>query len=208
MSPVPASRRASAPAHIPGGSRLDAALLHFPRSLFPSEHPALQAEMKEPPAALIVVTMLESLELGGTERVLDVGSPSAYTAALLSKLTAEVYTVVDAAELIGPRERDLMTFGCHNVSVVHGKAGAGWQAAAPYQAIFVGAAAHEVPLPLLHQLEIDGRLVIPIGDARAQLLERVRRRRDALESETLGACHLSMLNGADLWPSAFPWSRG
>jgi protein-L-isoaspartate O-methyltransferase len=198
--------QASAPEQTWVSSRLDAALLRFPRSLFPSEHPKLEAELREPPADLAVVTMLEALDLVGTERVLDVGSSSSYAAALLSQLASEVYTVVDAPELVAPRQRELRELGCDNVHVVHSKPGTGWQAAAPYQAILVGAAAQQLPLALLHQLDTGGYLVIPIGDAHAQLLERISKCGDAVRSETLGRCRVAVQKGAAVSPSHFPWS--
>lgn len=151
--------------------------------------------------------MLQALELVGTERVLDVGWSSPYVAALLSQLAAEVYTVVDTSELVAPREEELSALGCSNVHVVSAEACEGWPTSAPYQAILVGGAASEVPLPLLDQLDLGGRLVVPIGDAEGQLLERLLKRRGAVESETLGACHLGLLTGAQASPPSFPWTR-
>jgi protein-L-isoaspartate(D-aspartate) O-methyltransferase len=206
MNNVSASSRTSATGCVPGGSRLDAALLHYPRSRFESEHPSLHAELRESPEALTVVTILEALELRGPERVLDVGSPTSYAAALLSALAVEVYSVVATADQLEVRERELTGLGCRNVRVVQGEAVLGWEAGAPYQAILVGAGAQQVPLALLNQMEIGARLVIPIGDARAQLLERLRKRQGAVQSETLGPCHLKMLPGQRETFSRLPWA--
>ncbi|HEY5376273.1 MAG TPA: hypothetical protein VIK01_21480 [Polyangiaceae bacterium] len=74
----------------------------------------------------------------------------------------------------------------------------------PYQAILVGAAASHVPLELVHQLDLGGRLVISIGNPQAQLLERLHKRQGALDSETLGVCHLRMLADAKHSPSSVP----
>jgi protein-L-isoaspartate(D-aspartate) O-methyltransferase len=186
-------------------SRLRDALVQFPRSLFCSEEPHHESELREPPEDLTVVTMIEALELSGTERVLDLGSPSAYTAAVLSHLAAEVYSVVSEPELAERRGRGLYALGCRNVHVVLSPPPVGWPGAAPYQAIVVGAAAAQVPLELIHQLDLGGRLVISIGDEKEQLLERVYKRQGALKSETLGACHLGMLAGACDTPSLVPW---
>jgi len=71
----------------------------------------------------------------------------------------------------------------------------------------VGAGAPEVSRELVDQLEVGGRLVIPIGDANAQMLECIRKRKDALDSETLGACRMKMLAGAPRSPSIYPWTR-
>lgn len=207
MSSVSAPRIAPATGHLPGGSRLHAALLHFPRSRFASEHPSLEAELREPPEALVLVSMLEALELRGSERILDVGSQTSYASALLSQLAAEVYSLVDTVELAEQRERELTELGCRNVQVVQGDAIVGWQAGAPYQAILVGAGVPQVPVPVLDQLDVGGRLVIPIGDKHAQLLERLRKRPGAVDSETLCACHLRMLAGQRGTPSSFPWTN-
>jgi len=149
--------------------------------------------------------MIEALELAGTERVLELGCPSAYAAAVLSRLAAEVYSVVSEQELAERRGRHLYALGCRNVHVVLSPPQAGWPSAAPYQAIVVGAAAAEVPLELIHQLDLGGRLVISIGDEAGQLLERVYKCQGALKSETLGSCHLGMLADARHTPSLVPW---
>jgi protein-L-isoaspartate(D-aspartate) O-methyltransferase len=188
-------------------SRLRAALLHFPLSRF---HPAAEqheAELEQPPEDLAVVTMLEALELDGTERVLEIGSPTAYLTALLSYLATDVYSLVARAEQAKARERELSALGCRNVHVVRAAPQSGWSAGAPYQAIVVGAAAPELPLELVNQLAVNGRLVIAVGDAHAQLLERLHKRHDTLDSETLGACHLHMLEGEERSLSSFPWSK-
>lgn len=198
---VPASqgRRTSAE------SRLREALVQFPRSLFCTEEPKHESELREPPEELTVVTMIEALELAGTERVLELGAPTAYAAAVLSQLAAEVYAVVSEPELAERRGRDLYALGCRNVHVVLSPPQAGWPAAAPYQAIVVGAAAARVPLELIHQLDLGGRLVISIGDEHGQLLERIYKCQGALKSETLGTCHLGMLAHARHTPSLVPW---
>ena len=198
-SPVSHGRRSSAE------SRLREALVQFPRSLFCTEEPKHESELREPPEELTVVTMIEALELAGTERVLELGCPSAYAAAVLSRLAAEVYSVVSEQELAERRGRHLYALGCRNVHVVLSPPQAGWPSAAPYQAIVVGAAAAEVPLELIHQLDLGGRLVISIGDEAGQLLERVYKCQGALKSETLGSCHLGMLADARHTPSLVPW---
>jgi protein-L-isoaspartate(D-aspartate) O-methyltransferase len=151
------------------------------------------------------VTLLEALELEGTERVLEIGSGTAYTAALLSHLATEVYSVVSEQEAAERRGRHLHALGCRNAHVVLAAPHAGWPTAAPYQAILVAASAAQVPLELIHQLDLGGRLVIPIGDEQAQLLERVYKRQGAVSSETLGACHVAVLTDGPREQSPVPW---
>ncbi|HEX2873437.1 MAG TPA: hypothetical protein VHP33_19395 [Polyangiaceae bacterium] len=177
----------------------------FPRKQFCAASPEHESELQAPPEERTVVTMLEALELNGTERVLEIGSTTAYTAALLSQLSAEVYSVVAEQDAAERRGRHLHALGCRNAHVVLGAPHTGWPSAAPYQAILVGASAAQVPLELIDQLELGGCLVIPIGDEQAQLLERVYKRRGALSSETLGACHVAMLADGPRERSLVPW---
>jgi protein-L-isoaspartate(D-aspartate) O-methyltransferase len=187
-------------------SRLREALLEVPRSLFSTEAPERRSGLREPAEDPTLVTMLEALELTGTERVLEIGSPTAYTAAVLSHLAAEVYSVAAEPELAQRRRRELHASGCRNVHVVPSAPHAGWPEGAPYQAILVSGAASQVPLELVHQLDLGGRLVIPIGDENAQLLERMHLRQGAVSSETVGSCQLAMLADASHSPSLVPWA--
>ncbi len=151
--------------------------------------------------------MLEGLELDGTERVLELGSPTAYPAALLSALAGEVFSAVASQELAQARGRQLAALGCHNVQAVCTEASRGWPEGAPYQAVLIAAGTSSVPSELIDQLEIGGRLVAAIGDADAQLVVRFHRRAAAVDSETLGACHMGMLSGARRVASPFPWTK-
>jgi protein-L-isoaspartate(D-aspartate) O-methyltransferase len=180
----------------------------FPRSLFvrPDSESSTEAQLDVFPERLLS-TLLGALALSGSERVLEVGAATAHVTALLSHLAGEVYSVPTDPALAAERERELGALGCSNVQVVRAEPEAGWPSGAPYQAIVVGAGVAEIPLKLVDQLEVGGRLVIPIGDANAQMLECVRRRKDALDSETLGACRMKMLAGAPGAPSPFPWTR-
>jgi protein-L-isoaspartate(D-aspartate) O-methyltransferase len=207
MTSGPASSPPSLRGRHSAEGRLRDALSRVPRSLFcDEESPKHESEVNQPPEDLTIVTMLEGLELVGTERALDLDSPTAYTAALLSQLAAEVYSVAADQDVAEQRERELRSLGCRNVHIVLAAPQVGWPVAAPYQAILVGAAASELPLELVHQLDVGGRLVICIGDANAQLLERVHKRQGSVDSETLGACHLSLLPGARQTPSQVPWA--
>jgi len=126
---------------------------------------------------LVVARMCELLELGGRERVLDVGTGSGYHAALLSKLAAHVFSVELHAELSERAAECLASAGVTNVTLAVGDGCAGLPAHAPYDAINVAAAADgQVPAALVSQLAQGGRLVAPVedGDQRLVLLRRVR----------------------------------
>ena len=128
--------------------------------------------------------------------MLEIGTGSGYAAAVLSRVAAEVYTIERHAELAEAAERRLRTLGYANVHVRHGDGTLGWPEHAPYDAIAVAAGGPEVPKPLLEQLAVGGRLVIPIGPTpRLQKLVRVTRTGDdatrARTSATCASCRWS-----------------
>jgi protein-L-isoaspartate(D-aspartate) O-methyltransferase len=133
---------------------------------------------------LVVARMLEVLALKPTDRVLDVGTGSGYHAALLSLLTAHVYTVERHAGLTSQAQSTLHELGIDNISYRVGDGWEGWREEAPFDAINVAAAmAEDPPQALDDQLADGGRMVAPMG-IRAQRLilterigERVSRHR-------------------------------
>ncbi len=137
----------------------------------------------------IVALMAAALRLAPSDRVLEIGAGSGYAAAVLSRIAKEVTSVERLPELARQARQRCAELGYDNVTVLEGDGTLGWPAHAPYQAIAVTAGSPEVPQPLLDQLAIGGRLVIPVGgDPGVQTLLRVTRRaedryeRDALES--------------------------
>jgi len=124
----------------------------------------------------IVALMTQALELKPSDRVLEVGTGSGYAAAVLGKIAREVYTIERHAQLAEQAARRLKCEGFDNVWVQHGDGTLGWAEHAPYDAIVVAAGGPEVPQPLLDQLAVDGRLVIPLGEEKTlQTLIRVTR---------------------------------
>jgi protein-L-isoaspartate(D-aspartate) O-methyltransferase len=149
----------------------------------------------------IVALMTEALELAGDERVLEIGTGSGYAAAVLSRIAKEVYTVerhLKLARAAGARFRHL---GYDNIHVNVGDGTLGWAEHAPYDAIIVTAGAPEIPELLLDQLEVGGRLVIPVGPTRnLQELMRLRRSSDGdFKRENLGGVRFVPLVGEAGW---------
>ncbi|GAB4446510.1 MAG: protein-L-isoaspartate(D-aspartate) O-methyltransferase [Anaerolineales bacterium] len=133
----------------------------------------------------IVAYMTQLLDLTGDERVLEVGTGSGYQAAILSALTAEVHTIELIPALAERARKTLEQLGVTNVSIHIGDGSLGWEQAAPYDAILVTAAGPHVPKPLLDQLAEDGRMVLPVGERGAQVLELWRREGENFSHETL-----------------------
>jgi protein-L-isoaspartate(D-aspartate) O-methyltransferase len=124
---------------------------------------------------LVVARMCELLELAGGERVLDVGTGSGYQAAVLSELAAEVHTI-ERLPVLAERAREaLEAAGYERVQVHVGDGTLGLPERAPFAAIAVAAAAPEVPPSLYDQLEVRGRIVIPVGGRAGQELQVVVR---------------------------------
>jgi protein-L-isoaspartate(D-aspartate) O-methyltransferase len=150
---------------------------------------------------LIVATMTEALELAPNERVLEIGAGSGYAAAVLSRIAKEVFTVERHAELADTARERLKRLGYDNVHVLHADGTRGWPGEAPFDAIIVAAGGPGIPSPLLQQLSIGGRLVIPVGETKeSQSLIRVTRRGDDdFEYAEMGAVRFVPLIGYAGW---------
>jgi protein-L-isoaspartate(D-aspartate) O-methyltransferase len=133
---------------------------------------------------LVVARMCELLELGGGERVLDVGTGSGYHAAVLARLARHVWSVERLAGLSARAADHLAAASVENVTLVLGDGTAGLPDAAPFDAINVAAAGSGIPPALEAQLAPGGRLVAPV-DGAEQRLVLVRRRNGALERTPL-----------------------
>jgi len=118
----------------------------------------------------IVAHMSELLRLSPNDIVLEVGTGSGYQAAVLSHLANQVVTVESIPSLANEAEDRLQTMGANNVAVLEGDGGLGAPNYGPYDAIIISAAAPKIPVPLMLQLKIGGRLVAPIGTTNSQTL--------------------------------------
>jgi protein-L-isoaspartate(D-aspartate) O-methyltransferase len=119
---------------------------------------------------LVVARMLELLSLGPEDRVLDVGTGSGYHAALLALLAGEVWTIERHPELSARAADAIGALGLDNVTLIVGDGWKGCDAAAPFDAINVAAAASDgVPEVLERQLAPGGRMIVPVGDTEQRL---------------------------------------
>lgn len=134
----------------------------------------------------IVARMTELLlEAGPLAKVLEVGTGSGYQTAVLCQLVKLVYTVERIYPLQQRARRCLQDLHFRNVRMKHSDGSWGWEDYAPYDAILVTAAPAEIPQSLLDQLRPGGVMVLPIGDGRDQMLQRVTRTEAGFEIEDL-----------------------
>lgn len=132
----------------------------------------------------IVAYMTQVLELQPSDRVLEIGTGSGYQAAILAELCQQVFTI-EIVEPLGRQAREtLQGLGYDNVSVRIGDGYQGWAEKAPFDAIILTAAPTHVPSPLLEQLKVGGRLILPVGDS-AQRLMLYRRTKDGYSKTDL-----------------------
>jgi protein-L-isoaspartate(D-aspartate) O-methyltransferase len=116
----------------------------------------------------IVAWMTEALQVTPQSRVLEIGTGSGYQTAVLAQIVAEVYTIEIVAPLAQSARRTLEALGHTNVHVRHGDGYVGWPEHAPFDAVIVTAAPERVPQPLIDQLRMGGRLVVPVGGSNIQ----------------------------------------
>ncbi len=180
-----------------------AAMAEVPRHAFVDE--ALQSRSYEDTALpighgqtisqpYVVARMIEALLAGRGEagapvrlaKVLEVGTGCGYQAAVLAHVAQEVYSIERIRALHERARANLLGLRLRNLRLVHSDGSLGLQKASPFDAIIVAAAAPQVPLPLLQQLAMGGRMVLPVGldgTASQRLLLIERRARGFLETE-------------------------
>jgi protein-L-isoaspartate(D-aspartate) O-methyltransferase len=136
----------------------------------------------------IVALMTESLQLKGSEKVLEIGTGSGYQTAVLAELARHVCTVERHGLLSSNAEKTLQQMNYNNISFKKGDGTLGWPEKAPFDGILVAAAAKMVPPLLLEQLSTGGRLVIPIGDGLVQELVLISKDARGVQEFRLCGC--------------------
>jgi protein-L-isoaspartate(D-aspartate) O-methyltransferase len=145
----------------------------------------------------VVAAICQALRLDGNEKLLEIGTGSGYSAAVLARLARHVISVERVPELGEQARRHLEEVGIENVDVVVGDGSRGYPEGAPYDAIAVHAATPEAPHSLLAELATDGRLVVPIATGSSDLLTAFIRENGNLRQETIGPCRFVPLIGAE-----------
>jgi protein-L-isoaspartate(D-aspartate) O-methyltransferase len=188
--------------------RLIAAMKKVPRHLFVeealqsqaySDHPLPIGEKQTISQPYMVALMTEALQLKEKEKVLEIGAGSGYQTAILSELAEKVFSIERIRSLAIKARQLLYELGYFNVEIKIFDGTHGWLEEAPFNAIIVTAGAPNIPQPLIDQLAIDGRLVIPVGDAYVQDLIRVTKTKEGIRKEDLGGCRFVKLIGKYGW---------
>jgi len=172
------------------------ALLSVPRHLFVPDHLQHCAYDDHPlpighgqtiSQPYIVAFMTELLLLSGNERVLEIGTGSAYQAAVLSLLCKEVYTIEFVKQLCEEAKERLKRLAYRNVYVRCGDGYFGWKEAAPFDAVIITCGTPHIPQPIIDQTKDGGRIVAPVGNPPDDLvLTRLTKTKSGLKKETFG----------------------
>jgi protein-L-isoaspartate(D-aspartate) O-methyltransferase len=188
--------------------RVLAAMAHIPREQFvPQQERYLAYEDGPLPIGYdqtisqpyIIALMTEALELKGNEKVLELGTGSGYQTAILAELAETVISVERVPALAVAAQKVLNSLGYKNIEIYIATETLGWPEKAPYDAIMVTAGAPDIPIDLLSQLAIGGRMIIPAGSRYVQELYKVTRQKDKNRVEKLGGCRFVALIGKGAW---------
>lgn len=142
---------------------------------------------------------LEAIGFTGREKVLEIGTGSGYQTALLSLLAGSVFSVERVSALSQAARTVLDEAGFRNTTLLVGDGTLGWRPYAPYDAILVSAASPDIPQPLVDQLALGGRMIVPVGDRDTQTLVKVRRDTHGVHTSTLGDARFVPLIGEHGW---------
>jgi len=185
-----------------------AAMKKVPRHLFVEEALHNQAYNDRPlpigekqtiSQPYMVALMTEALQLKGMEKALEIGTGSGYQTAILAEIALKVFSVERIRSLTIQARKLLYDLGYLNVEVKFSDGTFGWEEEAPFEAIIVTAGSPSVPQPLVNQLTVGGRLVIPVGDQTDQDLIRVTKTEEGIHRENLGGCRFVRLIGKHGW---------
>jgi protein-L-isoaspartate(D-aspartate) O-methyltransferase len=188
--------------------RVIAAMKKVPRHLFVeealqsqaySDHPLPIGEKQTISQPYMVALMTEALQLKGREKVLEIGAGSGYQAAILAELAAKVFSIERIRSLAIKARKLLYELGYFNVEIRVSDGTYGWLEESPFDGIIVTAGSPDIPQPLIDQLAMGGRLVIPVGDAYVQDLIRVTQTEEGIRREDLGGCRFVKLIGKYGW---------
>lgn len=147
----------------------------------------------------MVALMTEMLELTGVEKALELGSGSGYQTAILSKLVAKVFSIERIGALLQEASKKIASLNLTNVQFIHADGTMGYMKEAPFDVIIVTAASPSAPAPLLEQLRMGGRMVVPVGDRYSQMLYKIKKTPSGIVTSTSTPCMFVPLIGKYGW---------
>ena len=164
-----------------------------------NDHPLPIGEQQTISQPYIVALMTEALQVDQDDRVLEIGTGSGYQAAVLAEIAYRVYTIERNRTLYDRTREILEKMGYYNIVCRYGDGTIGWKEEAPFDAILVTAGAPEIPKPLVDQLDVGGRMVIPVGSSSSQMLVKLYRDEKGIHQTDLGGCRFVKLIGQRGW---------
>jgi len=180
---------------VPRHKFVDTALNH--RAYEDSALPIEMGQTISQPFTVAKQTELMEVEPG--DKVLEIGTGSGYQAAILCAMGAEVYSI-ERHQMLHDRSRDILRDLGYRAMLKCGDGTMGWSAYAPYMGIVVTAGAPVVPEALKAQLDLGGRLVVPVGDEQKQAMYRITRHEaDHFEEEKFSIFKFVPLIGKQGW---------
>ncbi len=184
------------------------AMLTVPRHLFVSEALIDSAYMDYPlpigegqtiSQPYIIAEMTHSLELKRDHRVLEIGTGSGYQAAVLAQIVARVYTIERNNSLFMRTRKLFDSLKYHNIVTRYSDGTIGWKEESPFDAIMVTAGGEKIPQPLIEQLQVGGKLVMPVGGLMSQELLLLEKTKSGTSIKNLGGCRFVKLIGQHGW---------
>ena len=164
-----------------------------------SDHPLPIGNGQTISQPYIVALMTSELQLTGDEKVLEIGTGSGYQTAILAHLAKEVHSVELIPQLSNLAKRNLLGLEINNIFLHIGDGCMGWPDAAPYERILITAAAPEIPEKLIGQLQINGRIVSPVGGRWRQMLEVWIKEKNHIRKNQILPVVFVPLRGANGW---------
>jgi protein-L-isoaspartate(D-aspartate) O-methyltransferase len=161
------------------------------------DHPLPIGEEQTISQPYIVAFMTEALGLRPSDTVLEIGTGSGYQAAVLAEIVSHVYTIEIIESLALRAESTLAALGYSNVTVRTGDGYRGWPEHAPFDAIIVTAAPDHIPEPLVEQIAMNGRMVLPVGDEVQSLILLRRTPKGIVKEDRLGVRFVPMTGEAE-----------
>lgn len=185
-----------------------AAMLKVPRHLFVSDALRDQAygdfplpigEQQTISQPYIVAEMTQALQPGKDDRILEIGTGSGYQAAILAEIVFRVYTMEKLFPLYTKSRKLFDKLHYHNIVTKYSDGTSGWEDESPFDGIIVTAGSPGIPKPLVSQLAVGGRMIIPVGDLYSQELIKLHKDEHGIRKTNLGGCRFVKLVGEYGW---------